>query len=252
MSLVFGLSLSNMGMLLSDTQLNFSLKDGAEVVDESEPFQISLGGIGNVAWGRDFRKLVQLPIGYVAATGDAILSRKALDRLAASEQSSLEKSRSIIKETAKEIRNPLFQQLPGSAERYDRTTFLFLLPGPDKVELSVISSLGEIESTGQEYCASWPPDLKSGEAESLMQGLSQLVVPTSLLEACENIAVLAHLAALVHQRSGKVGSRMELGMCIVDNGTAHQWYLTGVSSVLASMSSPDILAQMSQRVAVRY
>ena len=251
MSLVFGLSLGNVGWLLSDTQLNFELKTGQRHSDELESFSIYLNKVGEVRWGRQLRKLAAMPNGFASGAGDAVLCRLALDALQElKDPMEVDEIGLVIASIADFIRKPLCEQLQGAATSFDRTMFVTLSAGSDRPVLCSISTNGNISNLGQEYVAAWPPDLEANEVHSLMDNLASLSVPSSLDEAFQNISVLSNLAAEVHARSTTVGRRVEVGMTIVDQGVAHMSYISGVASEFAVMSPRELSQAMLQRRAV--
>lgn len=251
MSFVFGLSLGNTAILLADTQLNFKFKDGTTTTDGCAPFTFSLDGVGEIRWTNSFRKLVQLPIGYAAGAGDAVLSRKILDRLGECSSISIERARILIAELANEIRTPVLRHLPEAVDCYDKTLTILLIPDGDRVTLTTISSAGEVHNTGQEYCVFWPPDLDKKQISAYVESLCDLTVPEALPDLYKNVAVLAKLASSVSNCSSTVGDQIELGLCVVDKGNAYQGYVSGISSIIASMSIQEISKQVNQRPVVQ-
>jgi hypothetical protein len=206
MSFVLAYSFSAVGVVLADTRLNATFRDGETVV-----------------WERQYRKVAHLPKGFCACAGEAITGRKVLDALSkAPQMSMLERALLVSSESRRVV--PYLPESQMTSYQRSRSSIMLLDLSDEAVHLSTIDLNGNIQHQDVNYAVYWPPEISSQTLQMLNKRVENVSCPQSLPQLWAFILNSLKLFQLVQQKAHTVSKSFEVCVLVLQPNRLVKFY----------------------------
>ncbi|MFW8602524.1 hypothetical protein ACOHYD_13730 [Desulfobacterota bacterium M19] len=215
MSLIFGIALPHFGLILADTRLSMTLKNGVNKTNDNRPLDLILPDGSKLSYGIKNRKFLQCKNGFAACGGHAIWGTSVLRKIAPSDLSKVPNIQATISSYYKEAKEKIASFIKESKDEIDRTSFLVINHLKSKACIHSLDSKGNKTPLNGNVYFYFPPDINSeacGEYnKKLMEGF---VSPTNIDDILHNIKLIVGIQNEISVASQFVSSFAEIGLII--------------------------------------
>ena len=240
MSFLLGVCFGHVGVLLADTRLNVSNKDGSKNVNDNRPLLVDLNNGKHIKWEEQFRKIAKIKSGFAASAGEAITGRVILDRLNEKYLKSEIDPSKIIASASTEVRGIVLNDVGVIEDKINKTSVMLLESSGGKITLCSFDCLGRKNVNQTGYVAYWPPEFNDSQKMKLISEIENIPFPNTFEILYSNISIMANIANEVFKGSNTVSQSIEFGVSAVNGTKAHHAYGKGNSVFLSKADTSEI------------
>lgn len=212
MSFVFGIALSHFALILADTRLNMTFKDGGKKTNDNKPLELTLPDGSILSYGIKNRKFLQCPNGFAAFAGHALWGNFVLKNIAHSDLSKLTDIKDKIGSCYQESKEIIASFIPESQDEIDRTAFLIINNSESETSIHSLNSKGDQMPLNGNFYFYFPPDIaREACAKYQKKLLDGFVGPKNLEDVLHDIKLIANIQNEISSSSQLVSSLGEIG-----------------------------------------
>ena len=240
MSFLLGICFGHVGVLLADTRLNISNKDGSKSVNDNRPLILDLNNGKHLEWGEHFRKITKIKNGFAASAGEAITGRVILDNLNIKYLNKELNPSKIIASASAEVRGIVLNEVGIKEDEIYKTSVMLLEGSQSKITLCSFDCLGKKNVEQADYVAYWPPEFDNSQKMRLIREIENIPFPSTFEILYSNISIMANIANEVFKGSTSVSQNIEFGISAINGANIHYAHGKGNSVSLSKASISEI------------
>lgn len=213
MSFIFGIALSDFGLIVADTRLYLTVKNGDNQISDSKPLDLKLPDGSSFKYGVNNRKFQQCTNGYVAYAGHALWGSTVLRELAGYDLSQINNVKNKISSTYEKLKEKVSSYIPDSKSEIDRTAFFVVSNDKSNIQIHAFDSQGKELLQGGNFCFHFPPEIDSPSRQSYQNTFeNNFLFSNSINDAVQNIKLIVSIQNKIYLDSKTVSHSSEIGV----------------------------------------